>query len=69
MNINNQAFAAHGVTVQDYLDWCEKKKWQAYKSSTKREFFARLTDGRLVKDKSTGKLLEKRVKRKKVFGR
>ena len=64
MNINKQAFDLHGVTVKDYLDFCEKKGWQSYKPSSKRAFFERLETGRLVKDKLTGKLLEKRPRKK-----
>lgn len=67
MNINYQAFKLYGVSVQDYFDWCDKKKKSAYLPATKRDFFSRLSSGRLVKDKITGKLLEKRPRRKQSF--
>ena len=65
MNINKQAFEIRGVTVEDYLKYCEKKKWQAYKPSSKKAFFERLDTGRLVKDAKTGELLEKKPRKKK----
>lgn len=67
MNINNQAFELHGVTVQEYLDFCKKKNWQAYKTSSKRAFFERLDDGRLVRG-SDGKLHEKKPRKNKPKG-
>ena len=63
MNINKQAFEFRGVTVQDYLDWCEKHHKPAYKPETKADFFARLDAGKLVKQ--DGKLLVKKPRKKK----
>lgn len=57
--INKQAFKLAGVTEKDYKQWCLTNKKSAYKSSTKADFFARIQDGRLVKDKITGKLIKK----------
>lgn len=68
MNINKQAFEIRGVSVEEYLAYCKKKKWQAYKTSSKRAFFERLDDGRLVKDAS-GKLVEKRPRKSKIARR
>lgn len=58
MTLNKQAFAIAGVTVDDYKKWCKEVGKPAYKNSTKEEFFARIADGRLVKD-SSGKLIKK----------
>lgn len=63
MFMNRQCFEITGVTEKDYLDWCKEKKKSPYRTSSKREFFARINDGRLVKDKD-GKLIRK-YKRKK----
>lgn len=63
--LNVQAANLYNVTEQDYIDWCTKTKRAPYKQSSKEEFYARLTDGRLVKDKSANKLLTKRPKRRK----
>lgn len=64
MNVNKQAFALRGVTVDDYLAWCKKKNRTKSKSSNMREFFQRIDDKRLVKDPTTGELKEKRPRRK-----
>lgn len=58
MTLNKQAFEIAGVTVDDYKKWCKEVKKPAYKPSTKEDFFARIQDGRLVKDAS-GKLVKK----------
>lgn len=59
MTINKQAFAIAGVTEAEYKRWCYDNKKAAYKQSTKEEFFARIRDGRLVRDTHTGKLVKK----------
>ena len=64
MNVNKQAFALRGVTVEDYIAWCNKKNRKKSYSSNKKEFFSRLDDGRLVKDPRTGELKEKRPRRR-----
>ena len=60
--MNKQVFKQVGVTEQDYLKWCEDNNKAHYKKETKTEFFARIQDGRLVKD-STGKLIRKNRRR------
>lgn len=65
MSINKQAFIAAGVTENDYKRWCIENKKPAYKQSTKADFFARIQDGRLVKDFTTGKLVKKYRKKPK----
>jgi len=60
---NKQAFLLADVTEYDYKQWCIENKKPAYKASTKADFFARIQDGRLVKDRNTGKLVKKYRKR------
>ena len=59
---NKQALAVANVTESDYKNWCKENKKAAYKQSSKEEFFARIQDGRLVKD-THGKLVKKYRKR------
>lgn len=61
--MNKQIYKIAGVTEDDYKQWCKENKKQAYKLESKREFFARLSDGRLVRDPLTGKLIRKNKKR------
>jgi len=61
--MNKQIYKIAGVTENDYKQWCKENKRQAYKLESKREFFARLSDGRLVRDPLTGKLVRKNKKR------
>ena len=58
MSLNKQAFEVAGVTENDYKKWCKENGKAAYKQSSKEDFFARIQDGRLVKDAS-GKLVKK----------
>lgn len=62
MTLNKQAFTIAGVTIDDYKKWCKETGKAAYKHESKEEFFARIADGRLVKD-SNGKLVKKYRKR------
>lgn len=64
MTLNKQAFALAGVTEAEYKRWCKDNKKAAYKQSTKEEFFARIRDGRLVRDVRTNKLIKKYRKSK-----
>ena len=59
MAINKQALRLSGVTEADYKQWCIDNHKPAYLSSTKKDFFDRIKDGRLVKDANTGKLIKK----------
>lgn len=69
MKINKQAFQLAGVTEQDYKRWCEENHKAQYKNEVKADFFARIQDGRLVKDSKTGKLVKKyRKKPKSRYG-
>lgn len=58
MTFNKQAFILAGVTINEYKQWCKEVNKPAYKQSTKEDFFARIQDGRLVRDAS-GKLVKK----------
>lgn len=62
--LNKQTLQLYGISEDDYLSWCEKTRKAAYKQSTKKEFFERLSDGRLVKDTNSGKLVNKRPRRR-----
>ena len=59
MKINKQILELCGVTEQDYREWCAITGKPMYKESSKREFFKRIQNGQLVKDKN-GKLIKKR---------
>lgn len=56
--MNKTAFRVAGVTEKDFKDWCQETGRAAYRPETKAEFFARIKDGRLVKDAS-GHLVRK----------
>lgn len=56
---NKQAFKLAGVTEAEFKRWCKENHKPAYKQSTKEDFFARIQDGRLVKEEKTGKLIKK----------
>lgn len=57
--MNKQIYALYGVTQNEYLAWCKEVKKPSYKLVTKRDFFARLQDGRLVRDEKTFKLVKR----------
>lgn len=61
--MNQNAFKLAGVTEADYKAWCKETGRPAYKAESKSEFFARIQDGRLMKDGS-GKLIKKYRKTK-----
>ena len=56
--INEKALKLAGVTETEFKKWCKENKKKAYLASTKAEFFAKIADGRLVRD-SEGKLVKK----------
>lgn len=58
MTLNKQAFKLAGVTIDEYKAWCKTVNKPAYRQETKEEFFARIQDGRLVRN-SEGKLVKK----------
>lgn len=56
--MNNQIKKILGVSESDYRAWCKETKRNIGVLDNKREFFARVLDGRLVKDTQTGKLIK-----------
>lgn len=56
--MSNRIFALAGVTEEQYRDWCKDNKKASYKKEVKREFFAKIQNGKIVKD-SSGKLVKK----------
>lgn len=62
--INKQLCEMFNVTNDDYRQWCKDNKKAMYKTSSKKEFFERLSDGRLVKDKRSNQLVKQRKKSK-----
>lgn len=56
--MNRQLNRYVGVTETDYKNWCKENGKPSYKPETKADFFARIQDGRLVKD-ANGKLVKK----------
>ena len=54
----SKSFTLAGVSMSEYKKWCKDNKKPAYKSETKQEFFARIADGRLVRDES-GHIIKK----------
>lgn len=61
--MNQNAFKLAGVTEADYKAWCKENRRPAYKASSRTEFFARIQEGRLVKD-ADGRLVKKYRKKK-----
>jgi len=59
MTINKQALELVGVTVDEYLQWCSSSNFPSYRESTKKEFFKRINENRIVRDTKTGLLINK----------
>lgn len=57
--MNKTAFELAGVTEAEFKAWCKENHKPSYKASTRNEFFAKIQDGRLAKDKQTGKFVKK----------
>ena len=56
--MNKQILDILGITEDDYLNWCKMNNNPSYKSEVRTEFFAKIQDGKLVKDKD-GNLIKK----------
>lgn len=56
---NEEALKYYNVTLDDYFKWCDDTHRAPYRYDTKKEFFLRLRDGRLVKSKSLNILKRK----------
>ena len=61
MDINKQAFELIGITMEDYLDWCNDNKVSACSRKTVREFFRKVRINQIVRDSRTGKLKTLRI--------
>ncbi len=62
MTISKHALELVGVTVEEYLQWCFDNGFPSYKDSSKKEFFSRINECRIVRDKETGRLINKNRK-------
>lgn len=62
MNISLHALDIIGVTPIEFIEWCNENNKPVYKNSTKIDFFKKVKEGRIVRDKKTGKLVNKRIK-------
>ena len=60
MTIKKQALDLIGVSVEQYLDYCERYNLKPNFKKTRREFFKRVSEGRIVLDTRTGQLIAKR---------
>ena len=60
MYINQQALDIAGVTYEEYLQWCKDNNKIPHLKKTRKDFFARIKDDRIAKDKKTGQLINKR---------
>lgn len=54
------SFDLVGVSEMEYMNWCKENNKPWYRRATKVDFFTRIQDGRLVRDKD-GKLARRRV--------
>ena len=62
--MKDKAFTITNTTKEEYLKWCKDNNLPSYKVSSKQKYFALIKDQKLVKERSTGKLLRKRPRRK-----
>ena len=56
--MNNKALNLAGVSEADYRQWCKNNHKNVSSPASKSEFFAKIQEGRLVKD-SKGQLVKK----------
>lgn len=61
--MNKQIEHLVNVTNEDYLKWCKENNKAHYMPKTRADFFAKVQDGRLVKDSKTGKIVKRKVKK------
>lgn len=62
--MNKQILTLVGVSEEEYLNWCKENGKRHSLLKTKREFFERIREGKLVRDEN-GKLInrDKRVRK------
>ena len=63
MVMNKQIESVVNVTYEDYRQWCKENNKSWYMPKVRADFFAKIQDGRLVKDATTGKIVKKKVRR------
>lgn len=56
--MNKQTFELYGISEKDYEIWCDQNKKNKTSQKAKTEFFKKIINDQLVKDKS-GKLIKK----------
>lgn len=47
--MNRQVLDEVGISEKDFLKWCKKYHKPKYKPEIKREFFAKIQEGKIVK--------------------
>ena len=57
MTISKQALELIGCRVEYYLQWCKDIGFPCYKENTKKEFFKRINENRIVRDTESGLLI------------
>ena len=56
-----------GITREEYIEWCKENNFPSYKKSTLSEFFARIREGRIIRDQRTRKLINKHAPKKNIY--
>ena len=64
MPITKKIFKVTGITEDDYREWCKTYKKSIHKPENRTEFFQKVLDGRIIRDTTTGKLVNKRKTKK-----
>ncbi len=67
MKINKHAFELVGISLEDYILWCEDNNKPSYKAKTKEEFFKKIRNNQIVRDTKKGKLVSVRSDSKIVI--
>lgn len=50
--MNRQILQKLNITEDDYLIWCKNNKKSSYKREIKEEFFKKILDGKIVRNKN-----------------
>ena len=56
--MNKKALDLAGVTEMEYYKWCRENHKTPYKTETKREFFSKIQQGKLVRNEN-GNIVKK----------
>lgn len=62
---NKKAFELVGVTTKEYEDWCKKTNRSINDTNNLSEFFSRIKDGRLARDRYSEQIIVKKPRKKK----